>query len=306
MDMDDDPSIIQEPPPTVTLLSGNESEADAATLAAGCWLLQRYSSYTYIARAYELFRGVVDAFTAWPQAAERLPSDILRDWTQELHDHQAAYERGLALLKRGHLAAAYAAVAQAAADLEPQDPRDERHLPLSQLLDDLGPAAAIWSQRASAMARRIDYTLKATWAYETILADRLSLHMRPLRLPDPLPTIPLPDPNGPVIKTGQKVPQTGIWIPATIRNGCPNFLINGEAAPLMNRACERIDHAVWYGPDGELIEPAWSDYEFTTEPTVWCLLWADQRYRGQGIVDEPAFLDEDNALPQQVVQANKA
>lgn len=297
MDTSDEPPIIIEPQPTVTLLSGNESEADAATLAAVCWLLQRYSSHTYIARAYELFRGVVDAFTTWPRAAERCPSEILQNWTQVLHEHQAAYERGLVLLKRGRPAAAYAAVAEAVTGLEPKDPRDELHLSLSQLLDDLGPAAVVWGQRASAMALRIDYTLTATWAYETILADRPSLHMRPLRLPDPLPTLPLPDPKGPVVKTGQKVPQTGIWIPATIRNGCPNFLIGGDPAPLMTRACERIDHAVWYGPDEELIEPAWSDYEFTTEATVWCLLWADQRYRGTGIADEPALLDEDNALP---------
>ena len=68
MTEDDDPPIILEPLPTVTPLSGNESEADAATLAAVCWLLRRYSSHTYIARAHTLFRGVIDAFAAWPDA----------------------------------------------------------------------------------------------------------------------------------------------------------------------------------------------------------------------------------------------
>ena len=47
----DDEPIIFEPKPTVTSLTGNEDEPDATTFATACWLLRRYSSHTYIARA---------------------------------------------------------------------------------------------------------------------------------------------------------------------------------------------------------------------------------------------------------------
>ena len=297
MTEDDDPPIILEPAPAVTPLSGNESEPDAATLAAACWLLRRYSSHTYIERAYTLFRGVVDAFAAWPDASERCSPETLRTWERALHGHQAAYERGLALLKRGRAAAAYAAIAEAVSGLEPEDPRDDLHFSLRLLLDELGPAAALGGQRAGAMAQRIDYTLKATWAYERILANRPSLRLLPRRLPEHLPTVSLPDSRAPEVETGRDVPQTGIWLPVTILSGCPNFLVAGGVAPPVTRACERIDYAALPGSTEEPPQPAWSDYEFTTEDTVWRLVWPDPRYHGDRIDDEPAFLDEDNALP---------
>jgi hypothetical protein len=297
MTTDDDPSIIYEPEPTLSQLSGNESEADAATFNAVCWLLRRYSSYTYIARAGALWHSVVAAFDAWPYGAERCSAETLRDWAQTLHSHQAAFERGLALLERGQSAAAYVALAEAVSELEPQDARDERHFSLRLVLEELGPSVAVGGERAGAMALRIQHTLATSWAYESILADRPSLRMRPRRLPDALPAMALPSTAAPAVKTGHKVPHTGIWIPTTIRHGCPNFLIAGNPAPLLTRACERIDYAATPAVGEYPAEPAWSDYEFTTEATDWRLVWADQRYRGEGTNDEPEFLDEDNALP---------
>lgn len=298
MSTSDEPPIVFEPAPTVTALYGNESAADEATLAVMCWLLQRYSSRACLARAQALFQGVVDAFDAWPQATERCSPQTLQDWSQALRAHQAAFERGLALLERGYTAATSAAVVEAVGGLEPEDPRDDLHFSLGALLDELGPPAAVGGRRAAAMAQRIHHTLTATWACETILANRPSLRMRPLRLPDPLPRMPTPPAEAPMVKTGGKVPTTGIWMPTTLRAGCPNFLIAGSAAPAMIRACERIDYAAWPGSTLDEARPAWSDYEFIDEATVWRLLWADERYRdGHDPDDEAAFLDEENALP---------
>jgi hypothetical protein len=297
MTTDDEPPIIYEPEPRVSPLSGNESAADATTLATACWLLQRYTSYTYIARIHALWCGIVEAFDAWPHGAERCSQETLQDWSQTLHGHQATFERGLALLEQGQSAAAYVALAEAVSELEPQDARDDRHFSLNLVLQELGPSVTIGGERAGAMALRTHHTLSASWAYERIRADRPSLRMRPRRLPDQLPAVKPPDPAAPTVKTGRKVQQTGIWIPTTIRYGCPNFLVAGNVAPELTRACERIDYAATPASGDYPAEPAWSDYEFTTEPTVWRLLWADQRYRGGNLADESAFLDEDNALP---------
>lgn len=294
---DEDPPIIYEPAPTVTPLSGNEAAADATSFATVCWLLRRYSSHTYIARAAALFGGVVESFKAWPHGAECYSAETLRDCGRALLRHQAAFEKGLGLLGRGRTAAAYAALAEAVNGLEPQDPRDERHFSLSQLLEQLGPDATLGGTRAAAMALRIRHTLAADWAYETILADRPSLRLRPLRLPQPLLAVPVPGPDAPEVKSGRKVPQTGIWMPLAIRYGCPNFLVAGSEAPPLTHACERIDYEAVPAAGGEPAAAAWSDYEFTTQASSWRLVWADPRYQDGKLADEAGLLDEENALP---------
>lgn len=286
-----------EPLPVVTPLSGNESAPDAMTFASACWLLRRYSSFSYIERAAALFQGIVVAFDAWPEGAQRCSPQTLREWAQALRRHQAAFERGLDLLRSGRAPAAYAALLEAVSGLEPLDPRDERHFSLRQLLDELGGQAP-GGARAAAMALRIRHTLDGAWAYETMFADRPSLRMRPRRLPASLPLVPQPGAKAPEVKTGRKVPQTGIWLPLAIRNGCPNFLVAGSAAPQLTRACERIDYAAVPGDAGEPPTPAWSDYEYSTEPSTWRLVWEDRRYAEGAVADEAGFLDEDNALPQ--------
>ena len=295
--MTEDVEPVYEPAPTVTALTGNESAPNAATLAAVCWLLRRYSSHAYIARAHVLLRAVVEAFDAWPHADERCSPAIAKKWRKALHDHRSDFERGLKALERGRTAEAYAAIAEAAAGLEPDDPRNDLHLSVSHLLDELGPATAVGGTRACAMALRIEHTLKATWAFERILADRPSLHMRPLRLPDRLPAVTLRDRGAPEVNTDRTVPQTGIWIPTTFRGGCPNFLVEGFRAPPAVRACERIDYPEIPAEGPYEARPAWSDYEFIAEPATWRLVWADERYRGGAVDDESGFLDEENALP---------
>ena len=73
MAANDEPLIIYEPEPTVSLLTGNEA-------AAVCWLLRRYSSHSYISRNHALWRSIVDDFDAWPPSADRCSADTLQDW----------------------------------------------------------------------------------------------------------------------------------------------------------------------------------------------------------------------------------
>ncbi|TDU31454.1 immunity protein 72 of polymorphic toxin system [Panacagrimonas perspica] len=297
MEDDEEPEIIYEAAPTIVELDGNEPGPDAATLAQMGWLLRRYTSRTYIARARDLFAGLIRAFLEWSDADEVLSPEVAKEWALALHQRLASFQRALDALDKGDAARAYPALREAVSGLEPADARDEFRFSLTQLIDAIGPAARPWGESAVAMMDRIERTLEGCWACETILADRLSLRMRPRSFPEKLDALPLPDPRSPKLKTGKKIPVTGIWIATTTLNACPNFLVAGQPAPELRRPCERLDYEATPAAGGEPARDAWSDYEFADEATVWQLVWTDTRYRGAESEDESAMLDEDNALP---------
>lgn len=259
--------------PRVTELSGNEEEADAATFAASCALLRRYTSRTYIAEAAALFGTVADAFEAWPRAADHFGEQTLIEWMLTLKQQRAAYVRGLAQFDAGYAAAAYASIALASSDMVPRDPRDERNFSLSTIVRALGSPMVAVGEKLGAMAGRISATLRAEWAYQNLMNDLTSIPSEA--------SVAAEDASE--TATGLPVPKTGIWIPTTIRYGCPNFLIAGQPAPPMKRACKRYDYAARDG--GGLLDPpraARSDYEYVEEPTIWRMVWCDKRSDASG------------------------
>lgn len=296
--MTDDEPIVQEPDPTVTPLTGDESSPDPATLAAIFWLERRYSSYTYIERMTALLRHVKTAFAAFASSPGDVPASTLRGMTRTLDVALANLETGLGRIESGNKTPGYDSILEALGFREAfLDPRNERGLSLEEVHEHLGPAVGLAAARACDMALRVRHTLAATWTCETILADRPSLRTRPRRLPSPLP--PAPSPSGASVETDDDVPQTGIYVPTTIRNACPNLLIAGHPAPSLTRACERIDYHGLPASDGDPPTPPWTDYEYSDdEPTAWRLAWADERYRDGLVVAEPEYLDEDNAIPE--------
>lgn len=268
--MNDEPEIEYEAAPAVVELDGNETQADAATFARACGLLRLYTSRPYLAEAGALFGRFADAFEHWPEASQRLGTQTLTEWTAALREQRAAFERGLALLDVGYTAAAYAAVAMAVVDgLEPRDPRDERHVSLRFIAEEIGPALSGVSEPLGAMAARIDTTLAARWCYQTLLADPLPSDADPL----PLAAEALE------IGSDELIPKTGLWLPTSIRYGCPNFLVAGQTAPLLTRAATRYDYEATDGGGLEPAKPAWSAYDYIEEPTTWRLAWYDTRYR---------------------------
>jgi hypothetical protein len=191
---------------------------------------------------------------------------------------------------------AYVLLDEAIAGLEPQDPRDELHFSLSLMTQVLGKAAQPWGERAGDLARRIATTLAGQWCCETVLADRHSLRMRPRNIPDALPPLPAPAANAPTVKTGSRIPRSGLWMPTTIRNACPNFLVEGREAPELRRAYERLDYAATEAGGGEPAREAWSDYDYIDEPTVWRLVQVDTRVGGGGVSDDAGLeLDDDRS-----------
>lgn len=297
MQPDEEPEIIFERPPTVVELDGNEPPPDDETLAQIGWLLRRYTSRTYIGRARDLLAGLTGAFLGWGDADKVLTPKVAKDSALVLHQRLEAFQRATDLLAQGSPAAGYKSLAEAVTGLEPLDPRDDLHFSLTKLTEAIGTKAGPWGEHASAMMDRIARTLDGRWASETLLADRLSLRMRPRSFPADLHPLPALDRKSPKLKTGKKVPTTGIWIATTIHNACPNFLVEGQPAPELRRPYERLDYEATPAAGGEPAREAWSDYEFVDESTVWQLVWADTRYRGGADEDESNMLDEDNALP---------
>lgn len=295
----EDVPIVQEPPPRVTPLTGDESAPDPRTLAVMFWLVRRYSSYAYIDRMYELLRRVNRVFYSWARGGATDSASSLRATTRVFDGAVADLESGLQRIAAGDRTAGYTSIVDALVFREALlDERNEKGLSLAMLRERLGPAVGLAAERACDMALRVRHTLTATWCCETILADRPSLRTRPSHLPDPLPPVPPPPTAKVTIETHADVPQTGIYLPA-IRNACPNLLQAGQQAPSLTRAGERVDY---FGlpADGEWPEePPWTDYIYRSdEPTTWSLAWIDERYRDGLVVPEPEFLDDDNAIPE--------
>lgn len=286
-----EPEIEYEAAPEVTALSGNESAPDAATLAQIAWLLRGYTSTACIAGLRDQLAGLAGVYLQWTPIEDAVSPGTVSAWAQTLHDRIDALQRVLGLLERGQRAQGYALLDDAVLGLEPQDARDERHFSLRFMTEVLGDAAQPWGARAGDLARRIATTLAGQWCCETVLADRHSLRMRPRQIPRDLTPLPLPAANAPTVKSGKKIPHTGLWIPSTIRNACPNFLVEGRAAPDLRRASERLDYAATEAGGGEPAREAWSDYDYADEPTQWRLVLADTRIHGEG--EGPSFEVDD-------------
>ncbi len=116
------------------------------------------------------------------------------------------------------------------------------------------------------------------------------------KFPDFLPAVP--NPPGPVIRSGEIVPCDGIWEPIDIafdrgrsaesvggregNNGCFNYFVAETEAPNLSS----VDDAT---------------LQLIAEPTCWRLLWRGERYRDGVIGDESQFFlksdDESVASP---------
>lgn len=282
-----EPEIEYEEPPKVTPLRGDDYAPDAATLAAACWLLRRYSSYTYIFRAHELLCAIADAYEVWPGNKGLYSDATRRAYGRSLRDRTSSLSLALPALRRGGRShSARRLILEALDELEPPDPRDELHFSLGLLQDELGADAALCIRRVKAMASRVARTLRGEWSFESLQPPRLSL-----------PAMRLPDAKAPTVRTGERVPTTGIWLPTHIRSGCPNVLVGLNAAPPLTRAVERIDYPAVTASGDDEARAAFSDWEYASQDTTWRLLWADDRYSAKGAGDEPDYLAEDNALP---------
>jgi hypothetical protein len=86
----------------VTRLSGTDYPATEESYAQVVWLLEKYSSWTYINRLYQLFATFVREYFDYASRGQHEGKpQFYRETLIRLYDYQARLERGLALLGNG-------------------------------------------------------------------------------------------------------------------------------------------------------------------------------------------------------------
>ena len=280
--------------PKVTQLTGREISISSDDIARTMWLVKRFTSLTYIQRMASLFFNFVAGYEEFANRdpnSEEIPA--FRSRLAKFYKQQVILTDGIELIRRrSSLGYAKTLWGCAFGDLLVGRPAEG-----GMNFDDVGwqfyphPAEGLyaWAEVAAGMCYEVDKTLRGLWAFPD------AAHPDGITFP-PLGNLrPAPKPMEAVIKTGDHVPVSGIWMPAVPR-GAPNFLWEGNNAWEGKRVIEQIDYPEVV--DEEMPQAASTDYEYTTEPTTWTLLWEDDRYKDGKIPnEETAYLDASTEPP---------
>ncbi|HEJ2440629.1 TPA: hypothetical protein SLZ45_002128 [Burkholderia multivorans] len=281
--------------------------SDDATRRKVFWLLQRLTSFSLWKRkrdAFALFANEYEhAVKTWPEDdPESMPADNL----PTIFEILAAYDKGLRELGRG-----YRFVWQRG---EPLQHVIDRYQHLNAYFFphpdywDRGAQAAPYPPKVDALARllhaseyQMEYAPLEPGHTDLAKVRSVGLLLSPTAYKHSFYTLPypvfpqdlreVPEPEGPVIKSGDKVPCDGIWEPVAVEqsrllgvvpvgnrslrnNGCFNYFIRDIRAPnLMNNQT------------GGLVQVHWR------------LLWEDKRYADGIIPDESQYFLEPPSMP---------
>jgi len=287
--------------PKVTKLTGREIPVSADEIARTIWLVKRFTSLTYIQRMASLFFNFV---AGYEEFAGRDPnSDQVGRFRANLADfctQQAMLTDGIELIRRrrslGYAKTLWGCFFK---DLLVGRPAE-----FGSNFQDVGwqfypnPSEGLfaWGEVAAKMAANVDKTLRGLWAFPYAARPNDDRARPNDVLFPPISSIaPAPKPKGPSIKTGERVPVSGIWMPA-LPSGAPNYLWEGNNAWEGKRVTEQVDWPEVI--DEEMPQAARTQYEYNTEPTIWTLLWEDDRYKYGKIPDEEsAYLDATTEPP---------
>jgi hypothetical protein len=277
-------------------LHGDELPVTDEMRAQAFWLIQRYTSYTYIHRMYQVYSAFVTGYEGYARADPSDHGKWHRDNLAVLYGRQVPLERGLDLLKMGKKIG-YAYVREGLKFIDVfNSPRFGDYVPM-YLANDIGyrkyptPSVGLyaWIERAMAIADGTGCVLEFNSALPRILQHG------PFHFPPKLE--PMPKPKGVRVRHKEEAPVSGIWLPVSFPNGCPGYLVAGKAAPAAARLAERLDYPAMEAGRWTPATPARSDYEYEPTPTDWELLWEDRRYQTGPIPDESAYLDETTEDP---------
>jgi len=280
--------------PNVTQLTGRETSVSSDDVARTVWLVKRFTSLTYIQRMASLFFNFVAGYEEFANRdpnSENVPA--FRANLTDFYKQQALLTDGIELIRRrsslGYAKLLWGCIFG--------DLLVGRRAEGGINFDDVGwqyyphPAEGLyaWAEVAAGMCYQVDKTLRGLWAFPD--AARPNNVLFP-----PIASIaPAPKTKGSPIKTGERVPVSGIWMPA-LPSGAPNYLWEGNNAWEGKRVSKQVDWPEVI--DEEMPQAARTLYEYTTEPTIWTLLWEDDRYKDGKIPDEEAiYLDATTEPP---------
>lgn len=146
----------------------------------------------------------------------------------------------------------------------------------------------LWMERAMHMSLEIDGSLCGQLTYPLLDVSKY-------KYPHQLGGYPLS--KDVFIKNGEDIPTTGVWQPISLKGGCPNFLVRGEKAPKAEIPILRIDTAPWDENMGTGLpkkhHEADADFDMCEFPSVWQLIWEDDRWKsGREPLGEYEYLED--------------
>ncbi|MBU9224784.1 hypothetical protein KTE23_22485 [Burkholderia multivorans] len=276
------------------------------------WLLQRLTSWTLWKVKYEKFKifavSYENAVKSWPSND---PEIIEADHLKAIYEILSDYDKGITELAKGHRFVWRAGQALEEAvrifnDLGRYFYRNPNYWERGQTAPYPPKVDALY-QLMRASQFQLDYAPLEVWSDENVanlewpsaLLDptqydhgfyKLDYPVFPTVLPD------IPDPAGPVIRSGQPVPCDGIWEPVAIEQSRISKTIPVDAKLFRNNGCFNYFVA-------DVIAPGFADvdvdtFDVTVRPTHWRLLWEDKRYADGIIPDESQYFLEPPSSPQ--------
>jgi hypothetical protein len=280
--------------PKVTRLRGDEIPVTDQMRAKAFWLLQKYTSLTYVERMFYLYKSFLGAYERFALRQSR-DADSYRQTLKTMFTYQGLLERGVQELRQGYKSG-YATIAEGARFGEYLlSPRFEYGRRWERFgYREKGPSVGLfaWALPAIDMAIRVQLTLDAQWAFPKILDD----FFVNAPIPDTLP--PPPRATNRIVRMAHEIPVSGTWLAREFPNPCPNYLIGGRHAPEAQRISKLVQWPEVPGVDDIPSTPARSMYDYESQPTSWQLQWEDRRYADGKIPDaEAVYLDATTEPP---------
>jgi hypothetical protein len=275
-----------------TRLKDGDYVPDYETLRKIFWLHCRHTSVTYISRMTEMLEAFTKGFHDYVGKGSGTGSfpGFLRGCYRCLADLQ----EGLARLRKADHTG-FKLIRGAMSFQEPFEDRVNEYN-----FDHFGyngygkqsQALWCWIEKVMSMCFNIEGALNSRKTYPLFDVTKF-------QFPDQIGGYPLTQDI--FIKDGDDIPVTGVWQPKNLRGGCPNFFIKGEKAPKANLPILRIDKAAYYDKGTDIHHPARSEFDVGQFPTVWQLVWEDDRWRnGREPLGEYEYVNgPDTELPKE-------
>lgn len=237
------------------------------------WLHCRHTSVTYISRMVEMLNAFTQGFAAY--LAKDSDPGTFADFLRICYECLAEQKEGLARLRKADLKG-FKLIRGAMGFRDPFYLRadDWNFDPLGYHGNDApGEALWAWMEKIIPMSLIIEGAL---WGRKSYPLFDPSKFLIPIQIGG------YPFAQDVYVKDGEDIPITGVWQPTGLKGGCPNFLLKGEKAPKANLPISRIDTPAWdqKWPNGRIKHhEARSTFDLGEFPTVWRLIWEDDRWR---------------------------
>jgi hypothetical protein len=279
---------------TTTKVTDDDYLLTPELIRAIVWNLKKYSSLTFMKQLKEIITvieaGYENHLKMNPTLSDEIDIKNMKLFNESISDLDKAIP---ALLAGGDKSAIYRSLRNITRFDFAFTGRMRGELDWSSLGQGRGTtkSTGIYVLIEKAIDMAFSLTLGGTWTWPSILTNEW------MRFPVPPLFNYVYEPKKVVCKTGDIIPQTGIWNPFDYKSGCPSFLLAGEEFPATEIAVQKREDPEYVDSfgvyqDGTII------YDYKEHPSRWELLWEDTRYLDGTIPEEEKeYLDESCSFP---------